>query len=110
MPKMVQKTCTNPDCEFKDELMEDVRFCPECHWEVKPWKARNARECFVVERVRGVKQHPKEKQGQGLVCPNCGYEHPGQWSAYFAKVERMEAKREEKLRRLREGKGVKDDV
>ena len=37
--KLVTKTCTNPDCGFKDELSEETRFCPECEWEVEPWES-----------------------------------------------------------------------
>jgi hypothetical protein len=38
--KLVTKTCINPDCEFKEELSEETRFCPECEWEVIPWESR----------------------------------------------------------------------
>lgn len=96
--KLVSKTCSNPDCEYKDDLPKAVRFCPKCEWEMRDWKSRFVSKSKPTEEVT-----KKKKRPIGLVCPQCGYEYPGRASRTAARFEMLEAKDRERKRKLKEG-------
>lgn len=56
---MSKRKCLNPNCGLEDDYSKEVRFCPECGWEIEGWESKTMKELKELRKR-------KAKKGRGV--------------------------------------------